>query len=156
MLMHFSSYLPSLIFILILICVGAFLRISFSLSLFWLTVLWHLNENPLSPRTLFVLGHPLLPSLILLPLLFGSMMIKPERTFQRTFHGSAFVWNAKSFYQIFSILTFPLSSTVEVRSHCVASRPLVPPWSYKSFTPTCTDSILLCLNLSLTFKIRAL
>ena len=127
MLMHFSSYLPSLIFILILICVGAFLRISFSLSLFWLTVLWHLNENPLSPRTLFVLGHPLLPSLILLPLLFGSMMIKPERTFQRTFLDEAFIRNAESFYWTFPILTFPLSSIVGVGSHCVASRsPIFP------------------------------
>ena len=32
---------------------------------------------------------------------------------------------AKSFYRIFPILTFPLSSTVMVRSHCVASQSLV-------------------------------
>ena len=44
-----------------------------------------------------------------------------------TFHDAAFIRNAKSFYRIFLILTFPLSSTVEVRSHCVASWSLASP-----------------------------
>ena len=109
------------------------------LSLSWLVALWHLNENPLHPRTLFVLGH--LP-LILPPPMSNSMMRRPSRTSRRTFHDATFIQNAKSFYRIFPILNFPLSSTVEVRSHCVASRSLVPLWSYKSFTPTFTDSVL--------------
>ena len=134
--------------------VGAF-SLCFFLSLFLLLVaLWHQNENPLRPRTLFVMGHPLLLTPLLLT--YGSVMIKPERTFQRTFLNEAFIRNAKSFYQIFPILTFPLSSTVGVRSHYVASRSPVPPWSYSSFTLTCTDLILLYLILSLAFEVRAL
>ena len=46
-------------------------------------------------------------------------MIKPVRTFQRTSHDETFIRNAKLFCLIFPILTFPLSSTVGVRSHCV-------------------------------------
>ena len=120
--------------LLILICVGAFLCVSFSFSFFRLVALWHLNKNTLRPKTLFILGHLLLHFLTPLLLTYDSVMIKPERTFQRTFHDEAFIRNAKSFYQIFLILTFLLSSIVEVGSHCVASWSLVPPWSYKSFT----------------------
>ena len=99
----------------------------FFFSLFLsLVALWHLNENILCPETLFVPGHLLLlPRLILLHLTSGSVMIKPVRTFQRTSHDEAFIQNAKLFYQTFLILTFPLSSTVGVGSHYVASRSLV-------------------------------
>ena len=127
------------------------------LSFFWLVALWHLNENLLHPRTLFVPGYLLLlPPLILLYLTFDSMMIKLVRTFRRTSHDAEFIWNTKSFYQTFPILTFPLSSIVGVGSHCVASRSPIFPWSYKSFIPTCTDSTILYLILSLMFKVRIL
>ena len=119
----FHAYILSFIFILILIYVGAFPHVSFSLSFFRLVALWRLNENPLRPRTLFILGHPLLLTPLLLT--YGSTMIKPIRTFRRTFLNEAFIRNAKSFYQIFPILTFPLSSTVGVKSHCMASSSLV-------------------------------
>ena len=106
-------------------CFSLSLSLSPSLSL---VALWHLNRNPLHPETLFVLGHLLLLLLlILLHLTFGSVMIKPIRTFQRTFHNTAFIRNAKSFYRTFPILTFPLSSTIGVRSHCMASwLPILP------------------------------
>ena len=149
----FHEYIPSFIFILILIYVGAFLCVSFSLYFFQLVALWHLNENSLRPRTLFVLGHLLLLTPVLL--LYGSMMIKPVRTFWRTFHDEAFIWNAKSFYWISPILIYLLSFTVGVGGHYVTFRSLVPPWSYRSFTPICTDSILLYLISFLTFKVRA-
>ena len=97
--------------------------VSLSLSLSQLVALWHLNENPLRLKILFVLGH--LP-LILPPPMSNSMMRRPSRTSRRTFHDAAFIQNAKSFYQIFPILTFPLSSIVGVRSHCMASSSLVP------------------------------
>ena len=102
-------------------CFSACLSLSLSLSLsfFRLVALWHLNENLLCPGTLFVSGHPLL--LILLPLIFGSVMIKPDRAFQRTFLDEAFIWNAKSFCQTPLTLTYPLSFTVGVGSHCVMS-----------------------------------
>ena len=110
----------------------------------------------LRPGTLFVPRHLLLlPPLILLHLTFDSMMIKPIRTFRRTSHDEAFIQNAKSFYRTFPILTFPLSSTVGVGSHFVASRSLIPPWSYRSFTPICTDLIIQYLILSLAFKVPA-
>ena len=112
MYLHFSFSF------LILICVGAFLHVSFSFSFFLLVALWHLNENPLYPGTLFLLGH--LP-LILSPPMSGSVMRRPSWTSWRTFHDAAFIQNAKLFYLIFSILTFPLSSTVGVGSHCVLS-----------------------------------
>ena len=77
--------------------------LSFSLSFFWLVPLWHLNENPLRPRILFVLGHLLLHFLNPLLLTYGSEKIKPIRTFQRNFNDEAFIRKAKSFYRIFLI-----------------------------------------------------
>ena len=141
-------------FVLVLFCVSLFLSLSLSFSL---VTLWHLNENPLRLGTLFVSGNLfLLPPLILLHLTSGSVMIKHVRTFRRTSHDATFIQNAKSFYQTFPILTFPLSSTIEVESHYVASWSPVLPWSYRSFTPTCTDSTILYLILSLAFEVRAL
>ena len=125
MLMHFHAYVPYILYIfiywlwLVLFCVSFSLSLSLSLSFFRLVALWHLNENLLCPGTLFVSGHPLL--LILLPLIFGSVMIKPDRAFQRTFLDEAFIWNAKSFCQTPLTLTYPLSFTVGVGSHCVMS-----------------------------------
>ena len=126
---------------------GAFVFVSFSLFLFLLLVaLWHLNRNLLCPGNFFVLGHfLLLPLLILLPFMFGSMMRRPIRTSKRTSHDAAFIRNTKLFYRTFPILTFPLSSTVGVGSHCVASRSLVILWSYKSFILTCTNLTILYL-----------
>ena len=108
-------------------CFSKSLSLSLSFS-FSLVTLWHLNENPLRLGTLFVLGHLfLLPPLILLHLTFGSVMIKHVRTFRRTSHDATFIQNAKSFHQTFPILTFLLSSTIEVKSHCVASwSPVLP------------------------------
>ena len=121
--LHFFMFLYIDLFVVFL-----HVSLSPSLSFFLLVASWHLNENPLCPRTLFVLGHPL--PLTPLLLLFGSVMIKLERTFQRTSLDEAFIRNAKSFYRISLILTFPLSFTVRVGSHCVASRLRALPWSY--------------------------
>ena len=76
--------------------------------------------------------------------------------FRRTFVDDAFIQNTKSSYRIFLILTFPLSSTVGVGSHCMASQSRALPWSYRSFTPTCMDLTILYLISSLVFKVRAL
>ena len=134
-----------------------FFACSFLSSFLSLIDLWHLNKNLLCLEILFVLGHLLLlPSLILLHLTSGSVMIKPVKTFQRIFLDAAFIRNDKSSFRIFPILTFPLSSTVGVGSHCMASRSLVLPWSYRSFIPTCTNSTILYLILSLAFEVRAL
>ena len=101
------------------------LSLSLSLSLFLALVCsCHLNANLLHPRTLCVLGH-LLP-LTLHLLLYGSVMIKPERTFWRTFVDEAFIWNATSFCRTFLTLTYPLSFIVGVGSHFVTSQSLVP------------------------------
>ena len=150
MFMHFS-YIHTFIYLYFDIDLCWCFSTCFFLSSFLLLVaLWHLIGNLFRLRTFFVPRHLLLlPLLILLHLMIGSVMIKPARTFRRTSHDVAFIRNAKSFYRTFLILTFPLSSTVGVGSHCVASRSPVLPWSYMSFTLTCTDSTILYLTLSL-------
>ena len=94
------TYLQVSIFV-ILYLVGAFLFVSLSLpfSLFLtLVTSWHLNVNLFYPGTLFVLGHLLLLLLLTsLPFAYDSMMRRPNRTSQRTFHDVAFIRNAKSF-----------------------------------------------------------
>ena len=158
MLKHFHVYVPSFIFILILICVGAFLHVSFFLSLFLLVSSsmapkWKStpSQNPLRsgassssdhtpPHVQFCddTGHPL-----------------SERTFWRTFVDKAFIRNAKSSYRNFLILTYPLSFTIGVGGHFVTSRTLVPLWSYMSFTPIFTKLTLLYLISSLMFEVHA-
>ena len=118
----FHEYIPSFLYIHILNCFGAFLLVPLSLSLFQFAS-WHLSVNPLCPEIIFILGH-LLPLTPLLP--FSFVMKGPVRTSQRTFLDETFIRNAKSSYRTFSILTYPLSSTVGVGSHCVASRSPVP------------------------------
>ena len=125
MFMHFScirifNSLYSYIFDVVW-CFSASFSLSLSLSLLLALVCSMAPKHKSTlPRTLFVLGHPLL-LLTLFFLTSGSMMIKLGRTFQRTFLDEAFIRNAKSFYWIFPILIFPLSSTVEVEGHCVIS-----------------------------------
>ena len=125
MFMHSHAYVPSILYIFIYLLLGTFLIVSLSFSfslLLTLVASWHLNVNPLCPRTLFVLGHLLLLLLLTpLPLMFGSMMRRPNRTSLRTFHNAAFIRNTKSFCQIFLTLTYPLSLTIGVRSQFVAS-----------------------------------
>ena len=63
---------------------------------------------------------------VILPLpLFGSVMRMPERTSWRTFFDEIFIQNAESFCWISPTLTYPLSFTVGVGSHCVTSWSLV-------------------------------
>ena len=116
----FISLYSYILMSLVIFCVSLFLPFSF----FRLVASWHLNENPLYPRTLFVLGHVLLLTLHLHT--YGSMMIKPGKTFWRTFVNEAFIWNAQSSYQIFLTLTYPLSLTVGVGGHFMTSWSLVP------------------------------
>ena len=117
----FISLYSYILMCLVLFCMSLFLPLSF----FWLVASWHLNENPLHPKSLFVLGYLLLLTLHLL--MYSSVMIKPKRTFRGTFVGEAFIRNTKSSYWIFLILTYPLSFTVGVGGHYVTSRSLVPP-----------------------------
>ena len=115
------TYLHFFIFLYIDVF-GAFLRVSLSPSLFLsVSCIMAPKRNPLRPRTLFILGNLLLLTLHLL--MYSSVMIKPKRTFQRTFVDEAFIRNAKSSYRIFPILTYSLSLIIGVGSHCVA------PWS---------------------------
>ena len=156
MFMHFHVYVPSFLYIPIYWCVWCFsLCVCLFLSFFHLVASWNLNENLFRPRILFVLWHPLLP-LIPLLLLFDSVMRRPVRTSWRTSLDEAFIQNAKSSYQIFPILTYPLSSTVGVGSHCLASRSRALPWSYRCFTPICMNLITLYPSLSLVFGVYAL
>ena len=115
--------------------------------------LWHLNASLLRPRTLFVLGHPL--PLILFHHIFSSVMRMPKRPSRRTFLDKAFILNAESFWQTSLTLTYPMSLTVGVGSHCVTSQSHVHPCWSRSFTPTCMDLIFQYLILSLAFEVRA-
>ena len=119
-----------------------------------LVVLWHLNVSLLRPRTLFIPRHPLL--LTLFPHTFGSLMRRPNRTSLRNSLDKAFIQNAKSFCRISPTLSYPLSSTIGVGSHCVTSQSLVHPFLFRSFTLTCMDLIIQYLSLLLTFEVRAL
>ena len=125
---------------------GTFLIVSFSPYLFYFC--------PLRPRTLFLLWHHL--RLILLLLISGSVMSKPERTSWRTSLDKVFIRNAESFWWTSPTLTYPMSFTVRVGSHCVTSRSLVLPCWFRSLTPTCMDSIFQYLSFILAFEVRAL
>ena len=119
-------------------CIHTFMFLSFDIKTVWcfsdclslplslfltLVASWHLNINPLCPRTLFVPRHFLFLLLLApLHLTYSSVIRRPSWTSWRTFDDEVFIQNAKSFYQIFLTLTYPLSSTVEVGSHCVASQ----------------------------------
>ena len=151
------------------LCTRTFLFLSFDIKTTWyfpdslslslsltLVASWHLNISLLRPETLFVLGLLLLLlHLTPIPLMFGSVMRWPNRTSWRTSHDTTFIWNTKSFYQTFLTLTYPLSSTVGVRIHFVASRSRALPWSYKSSTPICTDLITLYPSFLLAFGVYA-
>ena len=121
------------------------------LSLFLLLVaLWHLNENLLRPETFFIPGHLLLIRAFFMS---GSVIIKPVRTFPRTFLGVAFTQNARSFFLTSPILIFPLLFTIRIRGPFVISRSAVSPWSYRNFTTICTDLILPYLAFSFLFEV---
>ena len=126
MFMHSHTYVPSILYILIYFLFGTFLIVSLSFSFSLPLVLvapWHLNVNLLHLGTLFVLRHLLLLlHLTLLPLIFDFVMRRLNQTSWRTFHNTVFIWNAKSFFQISLTLTYPLSSTIGVESHFVASQ----------------------------------
>ena len=78
---------------------------------------------------------------------------KAQKDFLQNFWDEAFIQNTTSFCQTFPTLTYPLSFTVGIGSHFVTSRSLLPPWSYRSFTPICTELILLYLISSLAFEV---
>ena len=139
--------------ILLLVLFWFSLFLSLSLSCVSL-LLWHLNANVLHPWTLCILGH-LLP-LILHHLLFGFVMRTLIKTSRRTFVDEAFIRNAMSFCQTFLTLTYPLSFTVGVGSHFVASRSFVPSCLYKSFISIYMESILQYLISFLAFEVCAL
>ena len=118
--MHFSC-IRTIFFILLILNVLVLFCLSLSLSYYfdWKSTL---SRNPL--RSKASSSSPLANST---PSHIRIHDDKAHKDFQRTFHDMAFIRSAKSFYRIFLILTFLLSSTVRVRSHCVASRSLVLP-----------------------------
>ena len=112
MLMHFHAYIPSFIFnlifiLLVLFCVFLSLPPSF--------VSCSMASKRKSTPSQYHLRSWASFLLTLLLLAYGSMMIKPDRNFRRTFLNEAFIRNAKSFYQTFPILTFLLSSMSGLR-----------------------------------------
>ena len=112
MLMHFHSYIPSFIFILILIllvlfCVFLFLPPSFVSCFLAPKQKSTPSQNP------FLSGAS--SSSDTTPSHVQFCNDKARKDFWRTFLNEAFIRNAKSFYQTFSILTFLLSSMSGLR-----------------------------------------
>ena len=121
----FHAYILLFSFFLILSLIGTLLRLSLSLSFFRILYAWHPSAKLLRLETLFVPRHPFL---LILPLYMSSaVMRRPVGISRRTFLGVAFIRNAMSSFRIFSILTYPLSSTVGVGNPFVTSRSAVPP-----------------------------
>ena len=117
-------------------------------------LLWHPNTNLLHLETLFIPRHPLLR--ILHHFLSGFVMKRPNQTSLRTSLEEVFIRNAKSFRRTSSTLTYLLSFTIGVGSHCVTSQSLVHPCVSRSFTPTCMDLIIQYLLLLLAFEVHVL
>ena len=151
-LMH--RYLQFYIFLYQLLGTFLIVSLSFFLSLpLMLVASWHLSVSLLRSGTLFVPGHLLLFLLLTPhPLTSDSVMRRPNQSSLRTFHNATFIRNAKLFCKNFLILNYPLSSTVGVRSHYMAPRSRVLPWSYRSSTPICTDLITLYLSILLASR----
>ena len=150
MIMHYSC-IRTIIFSLFGITIDwSFLFVSLSLSLSWTICTWCLSVNPLRPKTLFILGHHLL---ILPHFLSGSMMRKLVKISRRTSPNVAFIRNATLSYRTSPIPLYPLSFIVGVKSLFARSWWAIPPWSYRNFTPICTDSIILYLISSLLFEV---
>ena len=129
MLMHFHAYVFYILYILIYLnCFGTFLIISFSRphSLVYVNASWHLNISLFHPGTPFTSGHPLL-LLILLPHTSSSVMRRPKWNSLSTSLDEEFIQNARSSCQTSPTLTYPLSFTIGVGSHCVTSWSLVHP-----------------------------
>ena len=131
MLMHFHEYVLYILYILIYLnCFRTFLIVSFfprpPHSLVYVNASWHQNVSLLRPETLFVLGHLLL-LLILLPHTSSSVMRRPKWNSLSTSLDEEFIQNARSSCQTSPTLTYPLSFTIGVGSHCVTSWSLVHP-----------------------------
>ena len=149
--MHTYPFFFSFVGTLLWLCFSVSLSLSLSLSLSRINCKWHLSANPLHLGTLFILGHLLL----ILPLLtFGFMMGRPIRTSWRTSPNMVFIQNATWFYQTFPILLYPLSFTVKDMNLYVRYPWDVPPWLYRSSTPTCMVLIPLYLSLLCILKVQ--
>ena len=131
--------------VMVLFCLSPFLSLS------QIVCAWHPSTNLLRLKTLFVPRHLLL---ILLLFTFGSMMGRPKKISWRTSPNVVFIRSAAWFYWTFLILLYPLSFIVEDGNLYVRYLWVVPPWSYRSSTPTCTVSIPLYLDLLHRFEVH--
>ena len=112
-------------------------------------------KSILAKNPYMVLGYLLLLFLPYL-LIFSSMMRRLRQTSLRTSRFVAFIRNARSFCQFFSTLCYPMSfglgdGNLSVRNPCIVLSCL-----FKSFTPTYTAPIPLCLSLLLHSKVHVL
>ena len=125
MFMHFYAYIPSILCILIYYLVGAFLIVSLSLllSLFLALVcsMTHKRKstpsrNPLRSKASSSFPSDPTPS---------HVWIRDEKAkldFSENFSRRGIHLEHQVVLSYFITLTYPLSSTIGVRSHCVASR----------------------------------
>ena len=116
------------------------------------TALWHPNSvNPFRIGTLFkVPGHP-----FLFPLFTsGSVMRRPKRTSLWTSKFVAFIQNARLFCRILLTLLSSKLFGLEIENLYLRDPRGVLSCLFRSFTPTYTASISMCLSLLLHLKVH--
>ena len=107
------------------------------------------QKNPLRLETLVMVpSHPLL-LFLLFHLISGFVMKRPRRTSLRTSRNVAFIRNAKLFYRILPTLLSLKSFKLGIGNLYLRNPRGVPSCLFKSFTPTYTTLIPLCLSLLL-------
>ena len=81
---------------------------------------------------------------------------KARQDFSKNFSKCSIHSKCQVSFRISPILIYPLSLTVRVRNPFMIYWSIVPLWSYKSFTPICTDLIIPYLFFLLLFEIYVL
>ena len=119
----FHAYVPFFSSLLILICAWYFyacpsLPLSLSLSIWLVCSMAPKKSKPTPSQNLLHSGASTSDST---PSHVRFRDEKASQDFSKNFFDEAFIRNVKLSYQIFLILTFPLSSTVGVRSPFVTS-----------------------------------
>ena len=148
----FHAYVLSFLPFLSMCCVSfCSLSLSLSLSLRQIVLLHPNNTNLLQLRTLFkVSGHPLLfPHLT-----SGFVIRRPRRTSFRTSKNVAFIQNARLFCRILLTLLSSKLFGLEIENLYLRDPRGVLSCLFRSFTPTYTASISMCLSLLLHLKVH--
>ena len=123
-------------------CFRAFLIVSFSLPLLLLTLVVSMAPKHKSTSAQNLLRFVASSSSDSAPISLWFRDDDAHKHSRSIFLDTAFIQNAKSFWQTSPTLTYSMSFIVGVGSHCVTSRSHVLSCLSRSFTPTCTRLIV--------------